>query len=272
MGKRTIKWDTLRALLARSGNRCAFPGCEHPIFNNDNLFIAQLCHIEAVSVGGPRYNSTQTDKQRNAYSNLLFLCYRHHKESDNYQKYTVQVLRNIKEIHESKHLEAPFNFNATMLIQIKEDMKEYWNDIQRVNSEDISGLRMEIDTQASFVELIDEVYDNLEIVFEALEGIAKDDKDLYKNTKEFLEGLGYDVRKLDEVEYYKNPLINRNWELHNLGWPNWINKLRFRLAQIEIRYFEEYLTINPNDIKATERIEIIKNELKSMSASLGYVD
>jgi len=43
--------NVLRALFARSGNQCAFPGCTQPIINSKNKFIGQVCHIEAASEG-----------------------------------------------------------------------------------------------------------------------------------------------------------------------------------------------------------------------------
>ncbi len=74
--------ETYKILYVRSGNECAFPGCNHPIFNDDGLYIAQLCHIKAANVGGHRYDENQTDEQRRAPENLLFMCHRHHKETD----------------------------------------------------------------------------------------------------------------------------------------------------------------------------------------------
>ena len=73
--------ETYKLLYVRSGNECAFPGCNHPIFNDDGLYIAQLCHIKAANVGGQRYDENQTDEQRRAPENLLFMCHRHHKET-----------------------------------------------------------------------------------------------------------------------------------------------------------------------------------------------
>lgn len=58
---RHITNQVYRALLAHSGNQCAFPECIHPIFNEKKKLIAQLCHIEAVAPGGPRYNEALAD-------------------------------------------------------------------------------------------------------------------------------------------------------------------------------------------------------------------
>jgi len=82
MARKSPTSQTLRALLAKSGNQCAFPDCNHPLINEKNKLIAQLCHIEAANKGGERYNPNQDDEQRRGYENLLFLCYRHHIETN----------------------------------------------------------------------------------------------------------------------------------------------------------------------------------------------
>jgi hypothetical protein len=76
------KLETIRALFARSGNQCAFPGCIHPLVNDKQKFIGQVCHIEAAMPEGERYNPEQNDEQRRSYENLLILCYQHHIETD----------------------------------------------------------------------------------------------------------------------------------------------------------------------------------------------
>jgi hypothetical protein len=66
-------------LLLRSGNECAFPGCTHPIFNDEDELVAECCHIEAALPGGERFNADQSNEQRRQYNNLLFMCNRHHE-------------------------------------------------------------------------------------------------------------------------------------------------------------------------------------------------
>lgn len=63
MAKKSIKTTVLKALLAKSGNVCAFPGCQQELVTKKNLFVGELCHIEAVSSGGPRHNPASTDNQ-----------------------------------------------------------------------------------------------------------------------------------------------------------------------------------------------------------------
>lgn len=93
---------TTKRLFALSGNICAFPGCALPIVEAAGPVTGEICHIAARSPGGPRYDPSQSDKDRNGFGNLLLLCRHHHKVVDEEPNiYSVDVLRHIKAIHES---------------------------------------------------------------------------------------------------------------------------------------------------------------------------
>lgn len=94
--------DVVRELYLKSGNECAFPGCSNRIIDKDGIFIAQLCHIEAAEPGGERFNPKQTNEERRAFSNLMLMCYKHHKITNDVNLYPVDRLRRMKEDHESK--------------------------------------------------------------------------------------------------------------------------------------------------------------------------
>ena len=115
---------TYKLLYVRSGNECAFPGCNHPIFNDDGLYIAQLCHIKAANVGGQRYDEKQNDEQRRALKNLLFMCHRHHKETDSFKE---EKLLEIKLNHESQFTETGKQLSKEMLEQISKETNYYWS-------------------------------------------------------------------------------------------------------------------------------------------------
>lgn len=92
---------TLKALFARSKNQCAFPGCEAPIAESSGTVTGEVCHIRALNIGGPRYDPNQTQEERNAASNLVLMCSRHHKIIDTEAaKFTVTRLQSIKRAHE----------------------------------------------------------------------------------------------------------------------------------------------------------------------------
>lgn len=101
MSRLAINKTVLRDLAIRSKNKCAFPGCDHPILDEAGNYIAELCHIEAAEPGGQRYNPAQSDDERRAYANLLFLCHRHHKETDDEHLFPVERLKALKANHEA---------------------------------------------------------------------------------------------------------------------------------------------------------------------------
>jgi hypothetical protein len=94
--------ETLREIYLKSGNNCAFPRCDERMFNSQGNFVGQICHIEAAETGGERFNQSQTNEQRRAPSNLLLLCYPHHKETNDVSKYPVSVMQKIKLDHENR--------------------------------------------------------------------------------------------------------------------------------------------------------------------------
>lgn len=119
--RKTPSVETYKLLYVRSGNECAFPECTHPIFNDDGLYIAELCHIKAANKGGQRYDENQTDDDRKALENLLFLCHRHHKETDDVKKFTVDTLVKMKQDHESQFTEQGKQLTQKMLQQIENE-------------------------------------------------------------------------------------------------------------------------------------------------------
>jgi hypothetical protein len=93
--------NTLKRLFALSGNQCAFPKCRAPLTHNDTL-LGELCHIKADSPGGPRYDTNQTDAERQAFENLLVLCPTHHTVIDDDEvSFSVLRLQEIKRDRES---------------------------------------------------------------------------------------------------------------------------------------------------------------------------
>ena len=94
--------EILRELFLKSGNECAFPGCNHKIISSNGVFLAQICHIEAANEGGQRFNENQTNEERRAFNNLLLMCHAHHKITDDTEQYPTERLNDIKDQHEAK--------------------------------------------------------------------------------------------------------------------------------------------------------------------------
>ncbi|MGJ1322524.1 ABC-three component system protein [Sphingobacterium faecium] len=100
---------TIKKLYALSGNRCAFPNCGVTFLNwEDDTNFSNICHIEDANQNthkADRYNSKMTSNERADYNNLLLLCPNHHIETNNPEKFTVDVLRDMKRNNEEDVLQ-----------------------------------------------------------------------------------------------------------------------------------------------------------------------
>jgi hypothetical protein len=92
---------TIKRLCTLSNNRCAFAGCTTPLVEEETQSTTgDICHIQAKNKGGPRYNPSQTEEEREDFSNLILLCKRHHKIVDDTPAlYTVENLQKMKAAH-----------------------------------------------------------------------------------------------------------------------------------------------------------------------------
>lgn len=105
---RQYKQSTIRRLDKLSGNQCAEPSCKKSLIAEDEQsIISKICHIEAASKNGPRWNAKMTDDERRDFSNLILLCDEHHviiDNKDNESKFPVSLLKKWKTEHQSKIL------------------------------------------------------------------------------------------------------------------------------------------------------------------------
>jgi len=126
----SITTKELKALLQKSGNRCAFPECGELLLYTDKenidekTILSNIAHIVAQSEDGPRGKYPLPITERDNESNLLLLCERHHKIIDDQpQRYTVERLRQFKEDHERKIEDA-----TARLITRKTERREWYRE------------------------------------------------------------------------------------------------------------------------------------------------
>lgn len=124
-------------------------------------------------------------------------------------------------------------------------MEKYWSDIERLNKFDHifsdSGLAMDINSRNSFFDVIASAYDAVNGIEFLLESFHKSDEELKSDFAALLIKNGIPPELFSDIPYYENPFENRNWESHNLGTPNWLQRLRIDLVHIEVKFLEEYL-------------------------------
>ena len=84
--------STTGFLFLKSGNRCAYPGCDQPLLGSDSVLVGEIAHIEAAMPDGPRFNANMTNEQRRFESNLVLMCGTHHSVIDgDLDTWTVQA-------------------------------------------------------------------------------------------------------------------------------------------------------------------------------------
>lgn len=102
----SILIKTRKMLWGRSANRCNFPECRCELVmdeseTDDASVVGEECHIVARENNGPRGNSVLTEEQRDKYNNLILMCSVHHKLIDDQpNKYTIEILKQMKKDHE----------------------------------------------------------------------------------------------------------------------------------------------------------------------------
>ncbi len=274
MARLSPKADTIRALFARSGNQCAFPGCTNALVNDKNQFIGQVCHIEAAVPGGERYNPDQNDEERRSYENLLLLCYPHHIETNDVATYTPETLRRFKRDHETLCEKSDFKIDEATLYKIVAEMDEYWAEIERLNTLEhtMAELAVRINARGSYLDLVRACEENIAYLSGCHEQFRQSDDDLQRDFEGLLERKGLDPRIFDDVPYYENPFRNRNWELHHIGVPNRMQKLKIDLMHMEIKYLEQFLKTNSKEAAAKERLETLKKKFAELAQHAMVVD
>lgn len=95
-----ISEKTRKILWTRSGNKCAI--CKQNLVNANNTIIGNECHIISSRIHGPRYKLIQ-NFDYDSFDNLLLLCSNCHKTIDTeIGYYTVEILKDKKNIHENE--------------------------------------------------------------------------------------------------------------------------------------------------------------------------
>ncbi len=105
IGPRDYTTGTERALFAFSGTTCYFPGCTAKVIifvENEPVSNVQIAHIRGANTNSPRYDTSMSDDERRAFSNLILLCTPHHTIVDRLHPddYPIEVLTEWKTGHE----------------------------------------------------------------------------------------------------------------------------------------------------------------------------
>jgi hypothetical protein len=257
MSRQSVRSEALRALFARSGNRCAFPGCTAKLVNEKNIFIAQVCHIRAAEPGGQRFEEAQTDDERRDYANLILLCYPHHKETDDVDLYPAAKLLAMKAAHERGLGQRPFQIDESVLHMVVAEMAEYWDRIDFLHRtlHAAPEFAVPILAGASAQQLFDQ----------AKELIGR----LWGVHAYLIESEEIAMRRDAERGVHRKP---RDFEMLYIGMANFISRLAVTIDQAEIKSLEDFVKLNPTDLEARRRLNSKKQAFEQVATSAGLAD
>ena len=238
--RQNVSHKTLRFLYAKSGNQCAFPQCNLPIFEDYGVFTGECCHIEAYSKGGARFNTSTTNEEKNSESNLILMCARHHTIIDaDCLTYSVEVLKQMKHDHEQKFSGNKRALEDKMLFALEHSINAYWRKMQAIDANDDSDFKIKIEPNTDIHTLID----NIVVCFKHLEDffsiMAESDEKLPTDLKVLCERTGVNYSLFEKIPYWENKFENRLWEIHSLGVHNVSNHLKMYFLQFCVNIFAE---------------------------------
>jgi hypothetical protein len=244
------------------------------LVTNDNLFVGEVCHIEAAQPGGPRFNRSSDDDARRSFDNLILLCHPHHRRIDSdVDRYSVDELREMKAVHESGFLRDQFKVDESVVYEVEREMREYWADVRRRQREHIvPDLAVRLEADAAGIEVFRQLDDAIRRLEELVGSFAKSDEWIGEELSKFLEDIGYNLDLIQGVPYYENPFELRNWELHHIGAPNALLDCKTLVLQAEVHYLSAYVKLHPTDVQAQARLGEVKDSLAKIAGSHGYVD
>ncbi len=136
-----VTYPTKLVLAFRSGNRCAFPGCDRALTVDGGqqsapAVIGEAAHIAGEKPGAARYDESMSDPQRNHCDNLIYLCCNHHTQIDKQgDDFSVEALLVMKAEHERRIRQATHNAFAEVGFPELEQATQW---IHRVNALDIN--------------------------------------------------------------------------------------------------------------------------------------
>lgn len=127
MARLSLKPSVVKRLFALSGNKCAYPNCTEDLVNAKGIVIGEICHIEAAEKGGARFNEKSNDELRRSFENLMLMCGKHHKVTNDSNEYTAPKLRMFKSNHEKRFLNNNYNSSDNVVQQAIENYMKQEN-------------------------------------------------------------------------------------------------------------------------------------------------
>ncbi len=144
---RNYSTATKRQLDMLSGGKCYCPECNKSLIRREGKKIfAEICHIEAASSGGPRFNKNMSDDDRRHFDNLILLCRDCHDIIDtNLDEYPVSLLKQWKQ---NRELEKKEQLSRSRLLEVA---------MNAIINSDLQEVDIDTDSEASAFKISEKI-------------------------------------------------------------------------------------------------------------------
>ncbi len=205
---------------------------------------------------------------------MIILCYPHHIETNDVDEYPPERLREMKAAHEQSFEKNPFKIDESVLYKIAREMDEYWERVDQLHRYQhvASDHAVEIDATATFVQLAEQAKSLARHIWQLRESLVISAKELPSDIQMLLRSVGVSEAKISELDLHIERFGFRDWEVVNLGLITVESRLLVVLAQMEVKYLEEYVKLNPNELAMRLRLEALKKEFEGIAVSAGLAD
>jgi hypothetical protein len=172
-------------------------------------------------------------------SNLILLCYAHHRKTDNVDAFSVDRLAAMKAAHETRFGPGSFVISDSLLASLAAEQDRYWELIATVSR--LEGptrpFPMAVDPLA-FAEILDEIRRSVGFLGSLLETTSRQETD-------------------------------RDWLSYHIGVPNHCTRITLLLAQAAVRYHEQRVLTDP---LAQAQLTEAREALQDLASTLNHVD
>lgn len=149
----------IKSLYAKSGNICAYPGCNCLLVEESNQ--SQIAHIISQQRNGPRHIDGYNGGNYDIEENLILLCAKHHHQiDDNPDDYPIEWLKKVKKDHEEY---------VSKSLQPSNTTQKFIDDFLKIcQANHIDKLLYELTIDASFnaqlLDYADDCYNDLQLL------------------------------------------------------------------------------------------------------------
>ena len=191
--------------------------------------------------------------------------------------------KGLKEKHTIRYVTSPQNFVYWLAMTIYHEYpslrplsiqdNSFWDQLPiALQTHPVPEFAFELLDYSKELSLIEKLEQDCASVEHLLEMYRTDAEELPGDLMKFLKQTSTPTENIEAVPYYKNPFVNRLWELHNIGSNNMMSKIHITLMYLKAHALHRAIANDPADNKLYEALEEVKAELVQIYSSREYVD